>query len=65
MEPSAHPLEIPLRYIRKFMICLSLLLTDIQTQGMALLATSILFLCFFACYKPAKSPLTNKVVILL
>ena len=65
MEPSAHPFEMPLRYIRKLLFCLGLLLPDVQTQGMALLATNILFLCFFGCYKPAKSPLTNKIVIVL
>ena len=56
---------MPLRYIRKLLFCLSLLLPDVQTQGMALLATNVLFLCFFGCYKPAKSPLTNKIVIIL
>ena len=32
---------------------------------MALLAVNILFICFFGCYKPAKSRLTNKVVFVL
>ena len=65
MEPSAYPLELPMRYLRKLLFCLALLLTSVQTQGMVLLATNILFLSFFGCYKPAKAPLTNKVVISL
>ena len=32
---------------------------------MGLLATNILFICFFGCYKPAKSSMTNKVVLVL
>ena len=32
---------------------------------MILLAVNILFVCFFGCYKPAKSPLTNKVILSL
>ena len=32
---------------------------------MALIAINILFICFFGCYKPAKSPLTNKIVAIL
>jgi hypothetical protein len=65
LEPSANSLEMPLRYIRKFLFCLGLLLTSVQTQAMVILATNILFLSFFGCYKPAKSPLTNKVVFAL
>lgn len=38
---------------------------SLQSQAMLLLANSIVFLCFFGCYKPAKAPLTNKVVFLL
>ena len=41
------------------------MLGSIQTQGVVLLASSVTFLCFFGCYRPAKSPLTNKVIIIL
>lgn len=63
MEPSAYPLELPMRYMRKLLFCLALLLDSVQTQGMVLLASNIVFLSFFGCYKPASSPLTNKIVI--
>lgn len=54
-----------MRYLRKLLFCLALLLTSVQTQGMVMLCTNILFLSFYACYKPAKSPLTNKIIISL
>ena len=65
LEPSAQSLEMPMRYIRKLLFCLCLLFSEIQSQAIALLAVNILFVCFFGCYKPAKSSLTNKVVLLL
>ena len=54
-----------MRYARKLIFCLGLLLTTVQTQGLVLLASNILFLSFYACYRPAKAPLTNKICIAL
>jgi hypothetical protein len=65
LEPSASPLEMPMRYARKLIFCLGLLLTTVQTQGLVLLGSNILFLSFYICYRPAKAPLTNTICILL
>ena len=54
-----------MRFIRKLFFCLALLFGDVQSQGAILLAVNVLFLSFYGCYKPAKSSLTNKVVLLL
>ena len=42
-----------------------MLLGNLQTQATVILVGNIVFLCFFGCYKPAKSPLTNKIVVFL
>ena len=56
---------MPVRYLRKLIFCFGLLLSSVQTQALVLLSCNVLFLAFYGCYKPANSPLTNKVCIAL
>ncbi len=56
---------MPMRYLRKLLFCLGLMMPGVSTQGMVLLSANVMFLSFYGCYKPANSPVTNKVVLLI
>lgn len=52
-----------MRYGRKLLFVIALLLSSLQSQVVALLAINISFLLIYLCLKPSKSPLTNKICI--
>ncbi len=63
LEPATFPLEMPMRYGRKYLICLALLFDNIQSQTTALLFINVVFILFYILYKPSNQPLTNYVCI--
>lgn len=65
LEPSTFPLEMPMRYARKFLLALALLLGSLQSQAVLMIMINLVFLSFYACYKPAKSVMTNRICIFI
>jgi hypothetical protein len=53
LEPSHFPMEIAMRYIRKFLICCSLLFKDVEAQCIFLIISCFLFLIYLLCYRPS------------
>ena len=58
-------MEIPIRYGRKYLLALALLLSSLQSQALAMLMTNAVFFIFYLCYQPATSPITNKVCMII
>lgn len=53
MEPSAFPMELPLRYIRKMLFCFFLLLPSVDSQCISIIVLSSIFLMYIGCYMPS------------
>lgn len=58
-------LDMPVRFLRKFLFVIALLLPSMQSQLILLLSVNISFLIMLACYRPSKSPLTHYASLLL
>ena len=63
MEPSSFPMEIPLRYVRKLLVCLALIIPHVDSQCVILIVVNVLFLLYTGCFMPSKSKLTNAINI--
>lgn len=56
---------MPVRFLRKFLFVVALLLPAVQSQLVLLLAVNISFFIMLACYRPSKIPLTHYLCLLL
>lgn len=65
MEPAAFPMELPLRYLRKLLICVALLIPHADTQCLLLIVFNLIFFLYLLCFMPAKSTLTNVINIII
>lgn len=50
---------MPFRYLRKFLLCLALIVPYPDVQSVLIIILSVIFLFYFMCYMPAKSFLSN------
>lgn len=64
-DESSIPYQIPLRYIRKLIVCLFLFTGMIELQVVGMLAGNFLILSFYVIYKPSKSKFSNYINILI
>ena len=58
-EASTFPMEIPLRYLRKILLCLALAMPAFEAQVVIMMMVNFVFLCYYMCYMPATSKITN------
>jgi len=56
-------MEIPLRYVRKLIVCGALIIPNVDAQCIILIMGNLIFLLYTACYLPSKSLLTNAINI--
>lgn len=56
---------MPIRYGRKYLLALALLLPSLQSQAILMLMVNGVFFIFYLCYQPAASPITNKVCMIV
>lgn len=64
-EDSHIPFEMPLRFIRKLLFCIFLVVAYIETQIIAMIGANFLVLAYYLFFKPAKSRFSNWVNILI
>ena len=64
-DDSFLPYQIPLRYLRKFLLCCFLFSALAELQIIAIMAANIMVLSFYFIYKPSKSKFSNWVNILI
>jgi len=64
-EPSSNTLEVPLRYLRKFLLCCALLIPSLQGQVICMMALNFCFFIYILFFKPSNSKLTNALTFLL
>jgi hypothetical protein len=64
-EPSASPLELPLRYLRKLLLCCALLIPSVQGQLICMMALNFCFFMYILFFKPSNLKLTNALTFLL
>lgn len=61
LEATQNTLDIPIRYGRKLIFAIALLLPSFQSQLIALLSINCSFFVMYLCFRPSKTPLTNYV----
>lgn len=64
-DDSHLPYQMPLRYIRKLLVCLFLLTGMIELQVVGMIAANFLVLAFYAIYRPSKSTFNNIINIVI
>jgi len=64
-DDSFIPYQMPLRYIRKFLFCIFIVIGIIELQIIGLIASNFMVFAFYAFYKPSKSKFNNYVNILI
>lgn len=56
---------MPLRYIRKFTVCLFLFSAYLELQVVGMLSANFIMLAFYCIYRPSTSRFTNIINILI
>lgn len=64
-DDSTLPYQIPLRYIRKTLLCLFLFSSMIELQVVGMIAANFLILAFYGIYRPSKYKFNNFVNIII
>lgn len=64
-DDSTLPYQIPLRYIRKALLCLFLFSSMIELQVVGMIAANFIILAFYVIYKPSRYRFNNYVNILI
>lgn len=64
-DDSFMPYQMPLRYIRKVLFCVFIVVGIIELQIIGLIASNFMVLAFYAFFKPSKSRFNNYVNILI
>lgn len=56
---------MPLRYVRKILLCLFLFSSIIELEVVGMIAANFIILAFYVIYRPSKSRFNNIVNILI
>jgi hypothetical protein len=56
---------MPLRYIRKLLFCIFLVIGTTETQVISIMGANFLVFSYYAFFKPSKSRLSNWINILI
>lgn len=52
-------MEIPLRYLRKLLLCMALVMPAFEAQIIIMLMINFVFMCYYLCFMPSASKMTN------
>lgn len=64
-DESHLPYQMPLRYIRKLLLCFFLFTAMIELQLVGMISANFLILSFYCIYRPSKSAFTNYANIII
>ena len=64
-DESFLPYQMPLRYIRKLLLCLFIFSSMVELQVVAMIASNFLILAFYLIYRPSKSKFSNWINIFI